>query len=159
MSAESLPFSPLIQEKWKRLCQQGKKSHECALKLTELWKTSLLFDLNYKFELIHRSFAFTLAKSIYYTSQCLIFCVILLTQGYYTTIPKEEVKLNPVNMLCLYFILEQREIVQPIIQRLSSQCAGLCQNLLVDGGEFGPGGEYPMNNVPPMGLDHLQKSP
>ena len=25
------------------------KSHECALKLTELWNTSLLFDLNYKF--------------------------------------------------------------------------------------------------------------
>ena len=28
------------------------KSHECALKLTDLWNTSLLFDLNYKFELI-----------------------------------------------------------------------------------------------------------
>ena len=25
------------------------KSHECALKLTELWNTSLVFDLNYKF--------------------------------------------------------------------------------------------------------------
>ena len=24
------------------------KSHECALKLTDLWNTSLLFDLNYK---------------------------------------------------------------------------------------------------------------
>ena len=29
------------------------KSHECALKLTDLWNTSLqLFDLNYKFELV-----------------------------------------------------------------------------------------------------------
>ena len=31
------------------------KSHECALKLTDLWNTSLLFDLNYKFELIGTS--------------------------------------------------------------------------------------------------------
>ena len=34
-----------------------KKSHECALKLTDLWITSLLFDLNYKF--INGSFAFS----------------------------------------------------------------------------------------------------
>ena len=33
------------------------KSHECALKLTDLWNTSLLFDLNYKF--ITRSLAFS----------------------------------------------------------------------------------------------------
>ena len=33
------------------------KSHECALKLTELWNTSLLFDLDYKF--INGSFAFS----------------------------------------------------------------------------------------------------
>ena len=33
------------------------KSHECALKLTDLWITSLLFDLNYKF--INGSFAFS----------------------------------------------------------------------------------------------------
>ena len=39
----------------------------CALKLTELWNTSLLFDLNYKFELIGASLL-ALAKSIYYTS-------------------------------------------------------------------------------------------
>ena len=32
------------------------KSHECALKLTDLWITSLLFDLKYK--LINGSFAF-----------------------------------------------------------------------------------------------------
>ena len=32
-------------------------THECALKLTDLWITSLLFDLNYKF--INRSFAFS----------------------------------------------------------------------------------------------------
>ena len=37
----------------------------CALKLTELWNTSLLFDLNYKFELIGASLL-ALAKSIYY---------------------------------------------------------------------------------------------
>ena len=40
------------------------KSHECALKLTDLWNTSLLFDLNYKFELIGASLL-ALAKSIY----------------------------------------------------------------------------------------------
>ena len=57
------------------------KSHECALKLTDLWITSLLFDLSYKF--INGSFSFSpgeiyilsieteasllaLAKSIYY---------------------------------------------------------------------------------------------
>ena len=41
------------------------KSHECALKLTDLWNTSLLFDLNHKFELIGASLL-ALAKSIYY---------------------------------------------------------------------------------------------
>ena len=42
------------------------KSHECALKLTDLWNTiaSLLFDLNHKFELIGASLL-ALAKSIY----------------------------------------------------------------------------------------------
>ena len=39
------------------------KSHECSLKLTDLWNTSLLFDLNYKFELIGASLL-ALAKSI-----------------------------------------------------------------------------------------------
>ena len=33
------------------------ESDECALKLTDLWITSLLFDLKYKF--INRSFAFS----------------------------------------------------------------------------------------------------
>ena len=33
------------------------KSHECAVKLTELWNTSLLFDLNYTF--INGSLAFS----------------------------------------------------------------------------------------------------
>ena len=33
------------------------KSHECALKWTDLWNTSVLFDLNYKF--INESFAFS----------------------------------------------------------------------------------------------------
>ena len=33
------------------------KSHECALKLTDLWITSVLFDLNYK--IINASFAFS----------------------------------------------------------------------------------------------------
>ena len=37
------------------------------LKLTDLWNTSLLFDLNYKFELIGASLL-ALAKSIYYYS-------------------------------------------------------------------------------------------
>ena len=32
------------------------KSHECALKLTELWNTRVSFDLNYKF--INGSLAF-----------------------------------------------------------------------------------------------------
>ena len=32
------------------------KSHESALKLTELWNTSLVFDLNYKF--LNRSLSF-----------------------------------------------------------------------------------------------------
>ena len=40
-------------------------SHKCALKLTDLWKTILLFYLNYKFELIGASLL-ALAKSIYY---------------------------------------------------------------------------------------------
>ena len=41
----------------------------CSKKLTDLWNTiaSLLFDLNYKFELIGASLL-ALAKSIYYTS-------------------------------------------------------------------------------------------
>ena len=39
-------------------------SHECALKLTDLWKTTLLLYLNYKFELIGASLL-ALAKSIY----------------------------------------------------------------------------------------------
>ena len=40
---------------------------ECALKLTDLWITRLLFDLNYKF--ISRSFAFSpRTESIYYYS-------------------------------------------------------------------------------------------
>ena len=33
------------------------KSHECAVKLTDLWNTELLFDLSYKF--INGSFAFS----------------------------------------------------------------------------------------------------
>ena len=33
------------------------KSHECALKLTDLWITSLLFDLKYKF--VNGSFRFS----------------------------------------------------------------------------------------------------
>ena len=43
------------------------KSHECALKLTDLWNTiaSLSFDLNYKFQLTGASLL-ALAKSIYY---------------------------------------------------------------------------------------------
>ena len=44
----------------------SQKSHECALKLTDLWSTSLLLDLIYKFELIGTSLL-ALAKSIYYT--------------------------------------------------------------------------------------------
>ena len=42
----------------------SQKTHECALKLTDLRNTSLLFDLNYKFELIGASLL-ALAKSIY----------------------------------------------------------------------------------------------
>ena len=41
------------------------KSPECALKLTDLWNTSLLLDLIYKFELIGAPLL-ALAKSIYY---------------------------------------------------------------------------------------------
>ena len=37
----------------------------CSNKLTDLWNTSLLFDLNYKFELIGASLL-ALAKSIYH---------------------------------------------------------------------------------------------
>ena len=33
------------------------KSHKCALKLTDLWITSLLFDVNYEFN--NRSFTFS----------------------------------------------------------------------------------------------------
>ena len=33
------------------------KSHECSLKLTDLWITSLLFDLKYRF--INGSYAFS----------------------------------------------------------------------------------------------------
>ena len=40
------------------------KSHECALKLNDLWIKSLLFDLNYKFVKIGASLL-ALAKSIY----------------------------------------------------------------------------------------------
>ena len=36
----------------------------CALKLSELWNTSLLFDLNYKY--INGASLLALAKSIYY---------------------------------------------------------------------------------------------
>ena len=36
----------------------------CALKLTELWNTSLLFDLNYKY--VNGASLLALAKSIYY---------------------------------------------------------------------------------------------
>ena len=38
------------------------KSHECALKLTDLWITSLLFDLNYKF--INMSFVLYITYNI-----------------------------------------------------------------------------------------------
>ena len=40
------------------------KSHECALKLNDLWIKSLLFDLNYKY--IMGASLLALAKSIYY---------------------------------------------------------------------------------------------
>ena len=40
------------------------KSHECALKLTDLWITSLLFDLKYK--LLMGASLLALVKSIYY---------------------------------------------------------------------------------------------
>ena len=46
------------------------KSHMnvlCALKLTELWNTSLLFDLNYKY--IMGASLLALAKSIYYSRE------------------------------------------------------------------------------------------
>ena len=36
---------------------KAQKSNECALKLTDLWNTKLLFDLSYKF--INGSFAFS----------------------------------------------------------------------------------------------------
>ena len=45
------------------------KSHECALKLTDFWNTSLqLFDLNYKFAESRGASLLALAKSIYYKS-------------------------------------------------------------------------------------------
>ena len=40
-----------------KLLSLSLKSHICALKLTDLWSKSLLFDLNYKF--INGSFAFS----------------------------------------------------------------------------------------------------
>ena len=49
----------------KSLSLSLKMSHKCALKLTDLWKTILLFYLNYKFELIGASLL-ALATSIYY---------------------------------------------------------------------------------------------
>ena len=69
------------------------RSHECALKLTDLWIKSLLFDLNNK--LINWSFAFSPGQ-IYILSHCqweLFFrgggggvelWLILLNMGYYT---------------------------------------------------------------------------
>ena len=47
------------------MCIRDRKSHECALKLNDLWIKSLLFDLNYKFIKIGASLL-ALAKSIYY---------------------------------------------------------------------------------------------
>ena len=44
------------------------RSHECALKLNDLWIKSLLFDLNYKFFKIGASLL-ALAKSIYYPTK------------------------------------------------------------------------------------------
>ena len=49
------------------------KSHMnvlCALKLTELWNTSLLFDLNYKY--IMGASLLAQAKSIYYFTECML---------------------------------------------------------------------------------------
>ena len=46
------------------------KSHMnvlCALKLTELWNTSLLLDLNYNLNILMGASLLALAKSIYYT--------------------------------------------------------------------------------------------
>ena len=51
--------------KFLRLLNFPQKSHECALKLNDLWIKSLLFDLNYKFIKIGASLL-ALAKSIYY---------------------------------------------------------------------------------------------
>ena len=45
------------------------KSHMnvlCALKLTEFWNTSLLFDLNHNLNILMRASLLALAKSIYY---------------------------------------------------------------------------------------------
>ena len=42
------------------------KSHECALKLTDSWNTSLLLDLNYEF--INGASLLVLAKSIIHRS-------------------------------------------------------------------------------------------
>ena len=58
------------------------KSHECALKLTDLWNTSLLFDLNYKFELIGASLL-ALAKSIYYCRS--FFTLVAASISYFPT--------------------------------------------------------------------------
>ena len=38
----------------------------CALKLTELWNTSLLFYSNYNLNILMRASLLSLAKSIYY---------------------------------------------------------------------------------------------
>ena len=42
----------------------------CALKLTELWNTSLLFDLNYNLNILMEASLLALAKSIYYVDHC-----------------------------------------------------------------------------------------
>ena len=39
----------------------------CDLKLTELWNTSLLLDLNYNLNILMGASLLALAKSIYYT--------------------------------------------------------------------------------------------
>ena len=55
----------------KSLSLSLKMSHECGLKLTDLWKTSLLFYLNYKFDLIGASLL-ALVEFIYYEICCRI---------------------------------------------------------------------------------------
>ena len=54
----------------------------CALKLSELWNTSLLFDLNYKY--INGASLLALAKSIYY--------LVLWNCGPVRTMTKNRVK-------------------------------------------------------------------